>query len=83
MLSHFNYCCNDLKYSFSTYYYIFLLNTGFEILFSIQWFVEQNKKLLKKFLAQGPGYSKKPLGHRVALPTLTKIIMSLKINVSL
>ena len=30
----------------------------------------------KLFLDEGPGYTKRPLGHRVAYPTLIKFIMS-------
>ena len=46
-------------------------------------FIEQNKneknktkRCSKTILVQGPGFTKRPFGHRVADPTLTKTIMS-------
>ena len=36
------------------------------------------RKIAQKFSVQGPGYTKIPLGHQVAYPTLIKIIMTLK-----
>ena len=34
--------------------------------------LNKNEKMLKVFLVQGPRYTKKPLGHRDAYPTLIK-----------
>ena len=31
--------------------------------------LNKNKQLLTDFLVQGPGYTKRPLGHRVVYPT--------------
>ena len=30
-------------------------------------FIEQKRKTAQNFLVQGPGYAKKPLGHRDAI----------------
>ena len=32
-------------------------------------FIEQKRKTAQNFLVQGPGYTKKPLGHQVVYPT--------------
>ena len=29
-----------------------------------RWFIEQKRKIAQNFLVEGPGYTKRPLGHR-------------------
>lgn len=48
---------------------------GFILLIYVYWTKIKNIEMLKKVVVQGPGYTKQPLGCRVAYSTLIKTIM--------